>query len=197
MFDKAILTQRSMVQRGRWFTKRKSVCAMTDLRWAVRSSSVMHAPLGNLSSGILAVTSLLPLKYMCLTGCLQQKTPSVTFRPSNSQTFLVCLLKPLYASLSIPDSLGHFFICSKIKRRILPVVHLPQFGPHSHLPHTHQSFSSTAHNLPVIRLHRGDAQVVAVQRHHRGASSQVKHSHSEIENKYRCASYRVFYCWQT
>lgn len=40
------------------------------LRWAVRSSSVMQAPRGDLSSGMLAVSSVLVLKRTCLTGCL-------------------------------------------------------------------------------------------------------------------------------
>lgn len=57
------------------------------------------------------------------------------------------------------------------REKVLPVVHLPQLRSHPHLPDTHQSLASTAHNLPVIRLHRGDAQVVGVQRCDRRAGS--------------------------
>lgn len=64
-----------------------------------------------------------------------------------------------------------------------PVVHLPQLRSRPHLPHTRQSFTSTAHNLPVVYLRRGDAQVVGVQGHHRGAGSQVEHSHPESQQR--------------
>lgn len=64
---------------------------------------------------------------------------------------------------------------------IPPVVHLPQLGSHPHLPHTHQSLASAAHDLPVVNLNGGDTQVVAVQGRHRGAGSQVKHPHPETQ----------------
>lgn len=60
-----------------------------------------------------------------------------------------------------------------------PVVHLPQLRPHPHLPHAHQPFAAAADHLPVVRLHRGDAQVVGVQERHGGAGSQVEHRHPE------------------
>lgn len=53
--------------------KKKKKKKISDLRWAVRSSSVMQAPRGDLSSGMLAVTRVLVLKCMCLTGCLQPR----------------------------------------------------------------------------------------------------------------------------
>lgn len=69
---------------------------------------------------------------------------------------------------------------------IKPVVHLPQLGSHPHLPHADQSFASTAHDLPVVRLHRGDAQVVGVQGRHGGAGSEVKHPHPETQHRLIC-----------
>lgn len=50
---------------------------ISDLRWAVRSSSVMQAPRGDLSSGMLAVTRVLVLKRTCLTGCLQPRQKTI------------------------------------------------------------------------------------------------------------------------
>lgn len=49
----------------------------SDLRWAVRSSSVMQAPRGDLSSGMLAVTRVLVLKRTFLTGCLQTRQNNI------------------------------------------------------------------------------------------------------------------------
>lgn len=62
-----------------------------------------------------------------------------------------------------------------------PVVHLPEFRPHPHFPHADQSLAAAAHDLPVVRPHRGHAHVMGVQRYHRGAGTQVKHSHPEQE----------------
>ena len=47
-----------------------------------------------------------------------------------------------------------------------PVVHLPQLGSGPGVPHADQSLVSTAHYLPIVRLHRRDTQVVGVQRDH-------------------------------
>lgn len=70
-----------------------------------------------------------------------------------------------------------------------PVVHFPQLSSHPGLPHTHQSFASAAHYLPVVHLNGGDTQVVGVQGHHGGAGSQVEHPHSASqcgEKRERC-----------
>lgn len=64
-----------------------------------------------------------------------------------------------------------------------PVVHLPEFRPHPHFPHADQSLAAAAHDLPVVRPHRGHAHVMGVQRYHRGAGTQVKHSHPEQEGE--------------
>ncbi len=70
-------------------------------------------------------------------------------------------------------------------RKIPPVVHLPQLRSHPHFPHAHQSFTSAAHNLPVISLNCSDTEVVGVQGGHGGAGSQVKHPHPEPQQRWQ------------
>lgn len=115
----------------------------------------MQAPRGDLSSGMLAVSRVLLLKRTCLTGCLRD-TPAVTTFPE--------------------EEMFRWFWSTP------PVVHLPQLRCHPHLPHTHHAFPSSAHDLPAVRLHRGDAQVVGVQGRHGGAGPQVEDSHPEEDS---------------
>ena len=63
----------------------------------------------------------------------------------------------------------------------LPVVHLPKLVSYPDVPHTHQPLSSTAHNLPLVRLYCSDAQVVSVQGDHRAAAAEVEQPHSGRE----------------
>lgn len=106
----------------------------------------MHAPLGNLSSGILAVTSLLPLKYMCLTGCLQQKTPNITFSFKQPNFFIlspeahVCI--SFYSWQFVP-----LFHLLKVKRKNLTCCASPTVC---------SPFSSPTHT-PVLLLHRSQS----------------------------------------
>ncbi|TNN22176.1 hypothetical protein EYF80_067710 [Liparis tanakae] len=57
------------------------VRVQSDLRWAVRSSSVMQAPLGALSSGMLAVTRVLLLNWWAYSDATEQPA-----RRSNTRT---------------------------------------------------------------------------------------------------------------
>lgn len=64
-----------------------------------------------------------------------------------------------------------------------PVVHLPQLRSHPQLPHAHQPLTPTAHDLPVVRLHRRDAQMVGIEWGHRGGGSQVEDPDPESQQR--------------
>lgn len=63
--------QKKQKQDNRQQEQEEGEVQLLNLRWAVRSSSVMQAPRGDLSSGMLAVSRLLCWKWRCRTGCLQ------------------------------------------------------------------------------------------------------------------------------
>lgn len=62
-------------------------------------------------------------------------------------------------------------------------MHLPQLRSHPQLPHAHQPLPTAAHDLPVVHLHRRDAQVVAIERGRGGGGgfSQVEHPDPESQ----------------
>lgn len=64
-----------------------------------------------------------------------------------------------------------------------PVVHLPQLRSHPQLPHAHQPLTPAAHDLPVVRLHRRDAQMVGVERGHGGGGPQVEDPDPESQQR--------------
>jgi len=69
--------------------------------------------------------------------------------------------------------------CQQQQEVALPVVHLPQLDSGPQVPDADQTLAAAAHHLPVVRLQRRDAQLVAVQRGHCGAAAQVKHPHPD------------------
>lgn len=131
---------------------------------------MMQAPRGVLSSGMLAVTRVLVLKRTCLTGCLQQRQGTRPFTHHSLKAFALVL-----ALLGGSEE--------GTRGKTPPVVHLPQLRSHSQLPHAHQALATAAHDLPVVRLHRRDAQVVGVERGHGGGGSQVEDPHPETQQR--------------
>lgn len=138
----------------------------------------MQAPRGDLSSGMLAVTRVLVLKRTCLTGCLQQR---------HGTPFMKIHVRSVSPSRWLRG----------VPRGTSPVVHLPQLRSHPQLPHAHQPLTPTAHDLPVVHLYRRDAQMVGVERGHRGGSPQVEDPDPESQQRETPSLFKKHQIYQT